>query len=274
MIKHSYKLSLLLKGEFNKVKRKNKNQHQKIIYLDNILDKVKNTRKIINEIKKEKDGLIKDYISKTKPPNVLGIHKLTYKALLMYFRDTFINSKIELDFTIYKQDNKLDNSKLKEFFPQDKMPLKVYLTNFPHLIGIKRNFLGSANKVIEYILYDYELIDDFLKDGAETDIEKLETFSWIKKTLYTPSYIVNKDSIVAENFSSDLVFIKKIFYPQNYTKRRKYSYHIVGLEYINCEEEKYFIIKSQFPLKSRKTLLKKINLEDTNNLLFKYKKIK
>ena len=247
---------------------------RKLSYLDIILDKVKNTRKIINEIKKEKDGLIKDYISKTKPPNVLGIHKLTYKALLMYFRDTFINSKIELDFTIYKRDNKLDSSKLKEFFPQDKIPLKVYLTNFPHLIGIKREFLGNANKVIEYILYDYELIDDFLKDGAETDIEKLETFSWIKKTLYIPSYIVSKDSIIAENFNSDLVFIKKILYPENYKKRKKYSYHIVGLEYISREEEKYFVIKSQFPLKSRKTLCKKINLKDKDNILFKYKKIR
>jgi len=274
MIKQSYELSLLLKGEFNKAKKKSKNQHQEIILLDNLLEKIKDTRKIINKIKKEKDQLIKDYISNTKPPNILGIHKLTYKALLMYFRNTFINHKIELDFSIYERDNKLDSSKLKKFFPQNKMPLKVYLTNFPHLIGIKRDFLGNANKVIEHILYDFELIDDFSKDGAETDIEKLEAFSWIKTTLYTPSFIVNKKSIIAENFSSDLVFIKKILYPTDYNKERKYSYHIVGLEYIELEKEKYFIIKSQFPLQSRRTLIRKIDLENEDNLLFKFRKIK
>jgi hypothetical protein len=274
MIKQSYELSLLLKGELNKIKRKSKTQDQEIILLDNLLEKIKDTRQIINKIKKEKDQLIKDYISNTKPPNVLEIHKLTYKAFLMHFRNTFINHKIELDFSIYEKDNKLDSSKLKKFFPQNKMPLKVYLTNFPHLIGIKKNFLGSANKVIEYILYDFELIDDFLKDGTETDIKKLETFSWIKTTLYTPSFIVNKKSIIAENFSSDLVFIKKILYPKNYNKKRKYSYHLVGLEYIEREEEKYFVIKSQFPLKSRDNLIKKIDLENEDNILFKYKKVK
>jgi len=274
MIKQSHELSLLIKGEFNKIKR-GSNQHQKIILQDKLLEKVKETREIINYIKKEKDKLIKKYISNTKPPKILGIHKLTYKALLMYFRDTFINNKIELDFCIYKKDNKLDNSKLEEiFYPYYKIPLKVYLTNFPHLIGIKKNFLGSSNKVIEYILYDYELIDDFLKDGSQTDKEKLETFSWIKKTLYTPSYIINKNSINAQNFTSDLVFIKKILYPDDFTQRRIYSYHIVGLDYIKHHKERYFVIKSQFPVKSKKTLLKKFDLNNEENILFKYKKVK
>jgi hypothetical protein len=168
----------------------------------------------------------------------------------------------------------LNNSLLEAFFPNGKTCLKVYLHNFPHLIGISKNFLGNTNNVIEHIMYDYKLIDDFYNDSqyAKTDLEKLEVFSWIIPTLYNPSWIIDgRTGILAENFNSDIVFIKWIYYPTNYKKNKKYSYHVVGLDYI--EKENFFIIKSQFPVKTKNALKKKFSFKE-ESLLFEHKGIK
>ena len=224
---------------------------------------------MINSIKKEKDTLIREYIYNTKPPKTLTLNLLTYKALLMYFRTSFINKKVILKFDKYKERNSLDNTKLEQFFPGKETLIKVYLTNFPHLIGINKDiFNNSSDSIIEHILYEFKLTDDFHTDSntAKTDLEKLQTFSWIISTLYNPTWIVEESSIIADNFKSDIVFIKSIFYPKNYNGERKYFYHLVGLNYI--EKEKFFIIKSQFPLKNKRNLLNKFDLRK-ENLLFK-----
>ena len=257
----------ILNEKFIDITTSDINIDEKIKLLDDLLNKIHNTRKMINEIKISKDEQIRKYIRNTLPPEILNINILTYKALLMYFRDSFINKKIKLQFRKYEKENKISSEKLRKVFITEEIPLKVYLNNFPHLIGIKRDFLGNSNLTIEYILYEYKLIDDFVNDSTNTDIEKLETFSWIISTLYNPSWIIKKKGIIAENFEADLVFIKSIFYPKNYSKQKKYFYHIVGLDYI--KEENFFIIKSQFPIKNKSILKKKFDLEDYEALLFK-----
>jgi len=260
-------ISLLLERKFNNIIISNLDEINKIQLLDNLLNQISNSRKIINKIKVTKDGKIKNYIRNTLPPRILNINILTYKALLMYFRDTFINNTISLKYEKYKEKNKLNNKELQHFFPTKETFIKVYLNNFPHLIGIKKDFLGNSNKVIEYIIYEHELIDDFIKDGTNTDIEKLETFSWIISTLYNPTWIINEKAIKAPNFKSDIVFIKRIFYPHNF-KQRKYYYHIVGLSFIK-DKENFFVIKSQFPIKNKTIFERKFDLNRSDGLIFK-----
>ena len=242
----------------------------KIAKLDSLLNCVENTRYIINKIKKIKDEEIKYYIFNVRPPETLNKTLLTYKALLMYFRNSFIEKKISLNITKYIDKNKINNNNLKKFFPLSDMKIKVYLNNFPHLIGIRKGTFGESSKdVIEHILYEHKLIDDFDNDNATTDIAKLESFSWIISTLYNPSWIINKNGIKAENFQADLVFIKSIYYSKDYKGVRKYNYHIVGLDLKIRDNECFFVIKSQFPIKSKSILEKKFDLKKNSSLLFK-----
>ncbi len=265
------KIADYLKGQYSEITNASCfSDVVKIKKLDSLLDSIKETRGVVNSIKKEKDYLIQQYILDTRPPTSLDINLLTYKALLMYFRNSFITRKIYLDFDKYEQNNELESEDLREFFPSKKTFIKVYLTNFPHLIGIKKDYFGSSNSIIEHILYEHELTDDFIRDATimNTDLEKLETFSWIFSTLYNPTYILNKSGIIADNFQSDIVFIKNIFYPPKWDKEKKYYYHIVGLDYKEENEENFFIIKSQFPVKTKRNLEKKFNLKDKNSIIY------
>lgn len=262
-----------LEKELNKIKNLGDiSAIEEIVLLDNLLNKISKTREIINETKILKDNKIREYIKNSLPPRILDINLLTYKSLLFYFRDSFINKKIKLNYEKYEEKNNIKDSKIKEFFPTGETALKIYLNNFPHLIGIKNNLFGNSNKTIEYIFYEHKLIDDFLNDNSNTDIEKLETFSWIISTLYNPTWIINKKNILAKNFKSDLVFIKSIYYDENYSGRKKYYYHIVGLNYL--KKDNCFIIKSQFPIKNKPILKRKFDLENNEGLVFKTKYLK
>jgi len=125
-----------------------------------------------------------------------------------------------------------------------------------------------AKDILELMLN--EEFDDFKKNNeTKTDLEKLQTFSWILSTLYNPFWIIEgKNGIKATNFSADLVFIKRIFYYKYTPKDKRYfNYHIVGLDYI--EKNTKFIIKSQFPIKTYKNLTNKFDLKE--NVVFKRK---
>ena len=54
----------------------------KIIYYDKKLDELVTYRTEINELKKTKDKLVKQYIVDTKTPKILDLKLLNYKALL------------------------------------------------------------------------------------------------------------------------------------------------------------------------------------------------
>jgi len=147
--------------------------------LDELLHEANDFRMVLNEIKKHKDILIKDYIKDSKPPKILDINLLTYKALLFAFKDMFLNKtfKIKMDTILdksNKEKTKLD--KLKDI-TGNLIKIQVYEQHFPHLIGIRKpeNDNYFIKNFLMDICYEYPIIDDFINTNA--DIQKLETFS-------------------------------------------------------------------------------------------------
>jgi hypothetical protein len=238
---------------------KDENIENLIIHYDEFLDKLSIPRAKINELKKAKDKIVKEYIYETKAPKTLDINLLNYKALLFYFKDSFMKKTLTLKYEHYKNDiSKLQPSKkesLKIYFIEDKVSIKLLHNNFPHLIGIKKpsNTINHnyIDEFLDDIFYETKLLEDY--QSHKGDINKIKTFSWIYTTLRNPTYIVENDAIKKEksNFESDLVFIRKIFHNDSY------DFHIVGLSKI---EHQNYVIKSQFPIKENE-LYKKINLK-------------
>ena len=231
-----------------------------IKHYDDFLEKLAIPRTKINELKKAKDKFIKLYILDTKAPKTLDIHLLNYKALLFYFKDSFIKKPLSLKLEHYKNDkSELRSSKrdvFESYFVNEKITIKVDFNNFPHLIGIKKT-AGNANDYIdeflEDIFYETKLLEDY--KAHKGDIHKIKTFSWIFATLQNPIYIFDHDAIKKNttNFRSDLIFVRKI------KGNPEYHWHILGLKKREAEGTS-FVINSQFPIASDNEFYKKFDI--------------
>lgn len=231
----------------------------KIKHYDNFLEKLAIPRTKINEIKKIKDQLVKKYIFSTKAPKTLDVQLLNYKALLFYFKDSFIKKQLLLKLDSYNNDKSmLKSSKqnsFEKYFIDEKINIKVDFDNFPHLIGIKKP-LKNFNYIDEFlddIFYETKLLEDY-KDH-KGDIHKIKTFSWIFATLQNPIYIFDKDAIKKNktNFESDLTFVRKI--KGNF----EYKWHVLGLR--ERENRINYVINSQFPVKTDNEFYQKFDMK-------------
>ncbi len=188
----------------------------------------------INDLKKAKDKLVKQYIIDTKAPKSLNIELLNYKALLFYFKDSFIKRSLILKLADYEKNGKLEANFIN-FFLDKKIELnKIKWINFPHLIGIGDK---KIDEFLDGIFYETNLIEDFKTHKGNVD--KIKTFSWIYATLQNPKYIFDKDGIKENRkFKSDLIFVRRI------TRNSEYYWHVVGLG----KESNGFFIQSQYPI--------------------------
>ncbi|APW66321.1 hypothetical protein LPB137_10915 [Poseidonibacter parvus] len=220
-------------------------------YLEDIIDNFKNElkkhetqREIINELKIKKDKYIKQYIEDTKFPEKLELEYLNYKALLFYFLETFTYKNMTLDFSLYNNNLNRIQKSLKTTFEEifkNEMPIKinVNLKNFPHLIGYKDYHVEDGKKIfskttkdefIKNIFYESNLTHDYELDGC--DINKIQAFSWIQKTLYKPLYVFTKESLKLSNLKTDMIFVR----------RKNSNYHYVSLKkHLGNIENEYYI---------------------------------
>lgn len=217
----------------------------------------------INELKKAKDMLVKQYIYETKAPKTLELHLLNYKALLFYFKDSFIKRSMSLKFEHYasndfSQTQKDKKNNLVNYFCNGEINIKLNHNNFPHLIGIRKPVDVNGNIVshnfiedfLDDIFYETKVLEDY--QAHRGDVNKIKTFSWIYATLRNPTMILEKDAIKEDysNFESDLIFVRKLF------GSSEYAYHLVG---ISRQDQCNFFIKSQFPIKTERVFNKKFN---------------
>ena len=234
----------------------NENREKEILKYNKLLERYSISRKDINILKRAKDKLVKEYIFNTKIPKILDLELLNYKALLFYFKDSFIRRTLQLKYEHYINKNDLNSlqnikkSTLETIFNSNSISIKSTYDNFPHLIGIKNseNSKNFINEFLEDIFYETKLLEDF-KDH-KGDENKIKTFSWIYSTLQSPTMILERDAIKSNSkFRSDLIFVKKIF------NSKEYKYHIVGLGKIDNN----YVIKSQFPISTEDEFNKKFN---------------
>jgi len=225
---------------------------------DNQLNELADCRSKINDLKKAKDKLVKQYIIDTKAPKILDINLLNYKALLFYFKDNFIKTSLTLKLVNYENNGKLEANFI-DFFSKGKINIKSQFNNFPHLIGIKneRHISGYMDEFMDGIFYETNLLEDYEKHNSESytrDIHKIKTFSWIIETLHNPTHVFEQNAIrkkASVKFKSDLIFARRI---QNDSK---YKWHIVGLKKIGGN----FVIQSNFPIKTNGEFKKKFDLD-------------
>ena len=161
---------------------------------------------------------------------------------------------------------KTQKTLLERYFDDEIIQIKVYYEHFPHLIGVRKpkgqhNFIDTF---LEDLFYQTNnVIDDFTANGADKD--KLKTFPWIKLTLLTPNYILERNALSQTmDYDADLTFIKVI------KRNADYSHHIVGLHRISSSE---YVIKSQFPIRKKdKSFRKRFKLK--NAIYFRKKQNK
>lgn len=192
-----------------------------------------------------------EYISDTKIPALLDINKITFLALLDYFQKKYVFSNFWLDMDLFLGTRFHIAGKNKSY-------ISAQLTNFPHLIGIKK-LRDSDKKVIhrkkpqeflDGVIYQWIVVDAC--GGYEIDMQKLEVFPWIAQTLSNPTYIFPK-SAFNKNYTrieADLCFARACLNSDNY------SYHLIFLKYTGSNK---FTLVSQFGLiKKEYFRLKKI----------------
>jgi len=219
-----------------------------IRHYDSFLDKLSIPRAKINELKKAKDQIVKQYIYATKAPFALDLTLLNYKALLFYFKDSFLKRSLVLKESHYSNDlTKIDSLRqpnFSNFFAiTGELTIKLTHNNFPHLIGIRKPVDSHGNVInhnyidefLDDIFYETKVLEDYRSHRG--DEHKIKTFSWIYATLQNPWVVFESDAIKTNrsNFDSDLVFVRKIY------GSHEYKYHIVGLK-VNDDEA---IIMSQ-----------------------------
>ncbi|MFW3357346.1 hypothetical protein [Aliarcobacter butzleri] len=232
------------------------------------LYKLEVERKKINDLKLEKDDLVKKYINNNKQPNRLNFNLLNYKALLFYFIDKFISDTDNpLSLENYKnlcEENKEFNSLFND---KGKIFINTKYTNFPHLIGYKEDennpYKDTNKKFIEKIFYETNLIKDFTSHGCKKD--KIETFSWIWTTLNQPIYVLTSKAIKqGSKLEGDVIFVSKrsIFKGNN----KEIVYHYVSLLKINSEKNVY-VINSHHPLNNHEFKLQ----FDIDKKIYEYK---
>lgn len=205
-------------------------------------------RSKINSLKMEKDCLVKQYIEKTKQPKRLDFNLLNYKALLFYFIEKFISDN-DSPLRIENYKNKLNNTEFFNIFSADKtIYIHTKYTNFPHLIGYKNDdeVMKDTNKqFLEKIFYETNLISDYSIHGCK--LPKIETFSWIWKTLMCPLYIFKGDAIKeGSRLEGDVIFVSKRVEWNTSKTEKKAIYHYVSLVNIN-KEKNIYVINSHHP---------------------------
>lgn len=234
-----------------------------IKHYDDFLEELAIPRAKINELKKAKDIIVKQYIYETKAPKTLELSLLNYKALLFYFKDSFIKRSLILKFNHYSsndfsqiQQEKKNN--LVNYFCNGEINIKLNHNNFPHLIGIRKPLDDNGNIInhnfiedfLDDIFYETKVLEDY--KAHRGDENKIKTFSWIYATLRNPTMILEHDAIKEDhsNFESDLIFVRKLF------GSTEYAYHLVG---ISRQDQCNYFIKSQFPIKTERVFNKKFN---------------
>jgi len=234
-----------------------------IRHYNSFLDKLSIPRAKINELKKTKDKIVKEYIFKTQAPSTLDLELINYKALLFYFKDSFIKRSLSLSYSNYatndvSQIQRDRQNSLVNYFCNGELDIKLTFNNFPHLIGIRRPTDSSGNVVnhnyidefLDDIFYETKLIEDYRSHRG--DENKIKTFSWIYATLSFPTMILEEDAIRGNrsNFKSDLIFVRKLY------GDTEYSYHVVG---VSKQDKCSYFIQSQFPVKTDREFHSKFN---------------
>jgi len=225
-----------------------------IRHYDQFLDKLAIPRTKINELKKAKDKIVKEYILETQAPKTLNLELVNYKALLFYFKDSFIKRALSLSYSNYtsndlSQIQAIRQNNLVNYFCNGELNIKLTHNNFPHLIGIRKPMDSNGNvlnhnyidEFLDDIFYETKLIEDY--HSHRGDENKIKTFSWIYATLRFPTIILEEDAIrnSRSNFKSDLIFVRKLY------GNTEYKYHIVG---VSKQDTCSYFIQSQFPIKN------------------------
>jgi hypothetical protein len=228
------------------IKLENENYLEDII--DNFNQELKehsSIRETINALKIKKDSYVKEYIENTKFPDKLELKYLNYKALLFYFLEHFTFNNMTLESNLYNNDlEKIQESlrlNFQSIFKNGKpIKINVNLMNFPHLIGYKDYYIENGEKIphskttkdnfLKNILYESNLTHDYLKDGC--DINKIQAFSWISKTLHKPLYVFPKEAIKLSNLKTDFIFVR----------RKDKNYHYVSIKkHLESTNNEYYI---------------------------------
>jgi len=235
-----------------------------IRHYDQFLDRLSIPRAKINELKKAKDKIVKEYILHTQAPATLDLQLINYKALLFYFKDSFIKRALSLSYSNYSSNDlsqiqRARQNNLVNYFCNGVLNIKLTHNNFPHLIGIRKPTDSNGNitnhnyidEFLDDIFYETKLIEDYRSHRG--DENKIKTFSWIYATLSFPTLILEENAIRGShsNFKSDLIFVRKL-----YGSNREYCYHIVG---VSKQDTCSYFIQSQFPIKTDREFHAKFN---------------
>lgn len=188
---------------------------KEIEHYNKLLEQNSYARKVINTYKYKKDKLIIQYIEETTQPNKLKKHLINYKALFFYFKKKFIESNHVLSIELFEHSGNYLADEFKEYFCRDnRIVLKTLYTNFPHLIGFKNNddenvLMQNAklnDDFLNKIFYETNLIEDYETHGC--DLDKIQSISWIEKTLKKPNYVFTMDALNDSKLKATLIFVR------------------------------------------------------------------
>lgn len=188
---------------------------KEIEHYNRLLKEKSIVRKEINTYKYKKDELITQYIEETTQPNKLKQHLINYKALFFYFKKKFIESNHILDIDLYDHSGNFLSDEFKDNFNIDnRIILKTLYTNFPHLIGFKNkddeSILNQNAKLnddfLNKIFYETNLLEDYETHGC--DLDKIQSISWIEKTLRKPNYVFTMDALKNSKLEATLIFVR------------------------------------------------------------------
>lgn len=246
------KIILLL----SKVRNHNCQECANIKKYTNALAKLSFCRKRINNLKYLKDSKVKEYILNKNSNKEIKLECLNYRALLKHYRETFLKPRA-ISSNLYPNNQVTNQTRLNAFNTifGNKFYCETKYEEFPHLIGIKfnRNTRNSAYKFIQDIQYEKNLIEDFNIHGV--DLEKLECYSWIKRTIYEPDYICTEHAIKAKNLKADIIFIRIIKNNSSYyahvvcMKKSDYKFKDKAVYAINSQFAKKHGTRLQFDLR-------------------------
>ena len=219
------------------------------------LSKLHYCRKRINDLKHIKDNAVKDYIVNKADNQEIKLDCLNYRALLKHYRETFLKPR-HIGISLYPNNNVTNLTRLNAFNSifSTGFYCETKYEEFPHLIGIKfdRNTKNSAYEFIQNIHYEKNLIKDYHSHGV--DLEKLECYSWIQKTIYSPNYICTSHAIKANKLKADLIFVRMICNNTTYyahvvcMKKSDYTFKSQPVYAINSQFAKKHNVRLQFDL--------------------------
>lgn len=252
LLKRSIEKIIIL---FSKVKKSNCVECADVEKYSIALSKLYYFRKRINDLKYQKDNAVKNYIKNKADDQELKLDCLNYRALLKHYRETFLKPRY-INTTLYPNNQVLNTVRLNAFNSifATGFYCETKYEEFPHLIGIKfnKNTRNAAYRFIQDIQYEKNLIEDYNSHGV--DLEKLECYSWIEKTIYSPDYICTSHAIKASRLRADLIFIRMISNNLTYyahivcMKKSDYSFKGKSVYAINSQFAKKHNTRLQFDL--------------------------